>query len=750
MAAIHADRARPAVDSPLESTIFGPGDDGMTEERGRSGASETGTWRPSQGLLDYALRPVHIFRTYRRPDLVPDLIAGITVAAVAIPQAIAYASIAELPPQYGLYTAVVAAIVGSLWGSSRHLATGPVNAVSLLALPILLSVAEPGTALFLVAASTLALMVGLLDLLLAVLRFGALVTLASRSVLLGFTAGAAIHIVVGQLKHLLRVDAPAEPELVHNLRAIVSEINDTHVPSLLIGLGTLALLLLLRRVGPRMPAALGAISVAGIAVYALGLVDAGVQVVGSIPRSPPPFTWTTLGMGPDLGTIRALVVGSLAVAALGLVEAVASGQTIARRSGDRLDSNQEFFGQGLANLAAGMFSGYPCSGSFTRSSLAHQAGARTQLAGVITGTTILAAMLVLAPYATYIPRASIAAVLFVVAWGMIDREGTRRAIRTSRSESAVMAITFGATLTLPLDFAVLAGVLFSLAFFVIRSSLPRVYPVVPDETFRHLVRRPDAPVCPQLGIMNIRGPLFFGAVYHIEDELRHNLEENPGQNLLILRMHGVDICDLSGIEMLESTVNTYRSFGGDVFLVRPRQPVLEVMEQSGFLTETLGSDHVLSQEGAIDVLFDRALDPLVCVFACQHRLFAECQAIEKHPTSDHLPVHPHRSVDPDRFLEPELFSALLGGEDTLLLDVREPEEYDRGHLAGAQLMPLRVVVDDSEARLPRDRTLLVVCRSGRRTARAMQILHDREFESVYGLRGGILAWRAAGLPLVIK
>ncbi len=198
---------------------------------------------PSQGVVDYLRRPIDIFRSYQKQDLSPDLVAGVTVAAVAIPQSIAYASIAELPPQYGLYAAVVAAIVGSLWGSSRHLATGPVNAVSMLVLPVLLGVAAVGTPEFLIAASTLAMMVGVLNIALAVLRFGALVTLASRSVLIGFTAGAAIHIAVGQLKNLLRIYEPAEPELYRQLATIFSEIRQIHLLSLGLGVGTLVLLI---------------------------------------------------------------------------------------------------------------------------------------------------------------------------------------------------------------------------------------------------------------------------------------------------------------------------------------------------------------------------------------------------------------------------------------------------------------------------------------------------------------------------
>jgi SulP family sulfate permease len=703
---------------------------------------------PARGIVDYLRRPIDILSGYRKQDLSPDLVAGITVAAVAIPQSIAYASIAELPPQTGLYAAAVAAIVGSLWGSSRHLATGPVNAVSLLVLPVLMSVAQIGTAGFLVAASTLAVMVGVLNIVLAVLRFGGLVTLASRSVLIGFTAGAAIHIVVGQLKHLLRVDEPAAPELYNQMLAIVSQLHQVHPLSLGLGFGTLGVLLLLRRLGPRFPAALGSITAAAIVVAVFDLESQGVKVVGAIPRSLPPLTWVSLHTLPDLEMIRGLGMGALAVAALGLVEAVASGQALARRSGDRIDSNQEFFGQGLANLAAGMFSGYPSSGSFTRSAVAQQVGGRTGMTGVITGLTVVLGMLLFAPYARFIPRAAIAGVLLAIAWGMIERFEIRRVFRTSRTEGAVMAVTFLATMTQPLDFAILGGILFSLAFFVIRSSLPRVYQVVPDKLFRHLVHSGKQPVCPQLAIMNIRGPLFFGAVHHIEEELRHNLEDNPGQHVLMLRMHGVDIIDLSGIEMLEATVKTYRSFGGDVYFVRLRAPVEQAMRDSGFI-DFVGLDHVLPQEGAIEYLFDEILDPAVCAYECEHRVFAECQALEKYGYRAQVPSVLRVALDPTHHITAEEFQRMADEPNALLIDVREPAEFARGHIPGARLLPLRRVLDEGPD-LARDRRLLLACRSGRRTLRAMHMLRTMGFVDVYGLRGGILAWRAAGLPVAIE
>jgi SulP family sulfate permease len=268
---------------------------------------------------------------------------------------------------------------------------------------------------------------------------------------------------------------------------------------------------------------------------------------------------------------------------------------------------------------------------------------------------------------------------------------------------------------------------------------------VPDDTFRHLVHDEQRPACPQLGIMTVRGPLFFGAVFHVEEELRHNHERYPGQRNLMLRMHGVDSCDMSGIEMLESTVKTYRQRGGDVYLVRVREPVLDVMRQSGFLDQTLGADHILPQEGAIEQLFDMVIDPVICTYECEHRVFAECQTVEKHRYGDTVPpsMHPGHA----RQVPPELFQDLAHNPHALVLDVREPEEYRQAHIEGVKLCPLRRLIGHIDD-LPRDRTLLLCCRSGRRTSRALRVLEDQGFEHLYGLRGGIFAWRSSHLPIV--
>ncbi|MCU0302777.1 MAG: SulP family inorganic anion transporter [Thermoanaerobaculales bacterium] len=696
-------------------------------------------------------RPIEILRGYRAVRLRPDAVAGLTVAVVAIPQSIAYASIAGLPPSYGLYAAAVAVIVGSLWGSSRYLSTGPTNAISILALSILAPLATIGSAEYLMAASLMAVMVGVFCVVFGFGGLGVLINFASRAVLLGFTAGAGVLIAGGQLKNLLRLEIPPSPHLWHTLSEVVGRIGESHPPSLLLGLGTMTAMVAIGRWRPRLPAALIALSGAGLLVAAVGVGRLGVAVVGEIPRELPQLSSFSLGWMWENDLIGALVTGSLAVAAMGLVEAVSIAREISRQSGERLDVNQELVGQGMANIAAGLFSGYACSGSFTRSAINFQSGARSQISGVFCGVFVIIGVLAFGPAAAFLPRAALAGMIMVIAYRMVDWHGVRRVVATSRSETGIMVATFGATLVFPLEFAVLAGVILSLGIYIYKSSLPTVHTVVPDPTFRHFVERDDAPCCPQLGVINIRGALFFGAASHVEDELLANYEANPGQGHLLLRMHGVHQCDLSGIDVLEGLVKLYRDGGGDVFLVQVRPEVRWVMRASGF-EDLLGDANFLLQEDAIEWLFEHRIDPAVCVYECEHRVFAECQPLEKHPYDIRLPAFPARFRYPERQLSvPEFEDALKLNRrrDGLVVDVREEREYLTGHIPGAELMPLRHVIEDAE-RLPRDRPILLVCRSGRRSTRAMHWLIGLGFSEVANLKGGLLSWKAMGRPVEIE
>jgi SulP family sulfate permease len=307
-----------------------------------------------------------------------------------------------------------------------------------------------------------------------------------------------------------------------------------------------------------------------------------------------------------------------------------------------------------------------------------------------------------------------------------------------------MLITLAATLLLPLQFAVLIGVLLSLGYYLFKTSAPRLLTVVPDDRFRHFVHQPHKPVCPQLGIMDILGDLYFGATSHIETTIYRHRAIHPSQRFLLLRMHSVNYCDLSGIEMLESVVRTYREQGGDVFMVRVQAPLRELMRTTGF-EAYLGIDHILSEDEAIEYLFYKVLDPAICIYESGVRVFRECQNLPRPDYTIEIPLQVVGVADRIPTVPAQtLWQQLRGKDAPLVVDVREPREFKRGHIPQAQLMPLSTLLS-APPELPRDRPLVLVCESGRRSVRAAAALQGAGYDNLSILEGGMLAWGAAGL-----
>lgn len=699
-----------------------------------------------QDASAFFIRPLDIFRHYQRASLRPDLLAGLTVAVVMLPQAIAYALIAELPPQVGLYAAIVASIIGVLWGSSAYLHTGPTNAASLLVLSALTPIAVPGSPEYIAAAGLLAIMVGVARLFMGLARLGMLVNFVSDSVVIGFTAGAGILISANQLRHLLRLDIPNSPTFWATMRDVIQHLSETHLYSLLISLLAIGVIVLVRWRKPRWPAALLGMVVTAVVVAIFHLQDVGVGVLGELPRGLPPLAHLPL----DLELIGRMSTAALAVAAIGLVEAMSIARSIAAQSGEPVDSNQEFIGQGLANIATGLFSGYTCSGSFTRSAVNYTSGARTPLAVVFSGLWVLLALQLFAPLAAYLPRASLAGVLIVTAYTMIDQKEMKRIWRTSWGDSMIMVATLLSTVFLPLEFAVLTGVMISFARYIAKTSHPAVHAMLPDEKFEHFAYQPHKPVCPQLGVLTIEGSLYFGATQHVEEEIRHNLEAHPQQHFLLLRMHRVNHCDISGLHMLEAVVRLYRQQGGDLFMVGVRQPVWEKMEASEFVN-SLGMSHFLAQEQAIEYLFYQVLDPAVCIYHCPIRVWRECQSLPKCAEQASVPMGTVVPLTAVTHIPPrQLWQRLSYGPQArpLLIDVREPFEFGQGHIPLAQLIPMPRLLN-REVILPRDREIVLVCRSGRRSTQVAYALLNDGYTQVANMEGGMLAWAAARLPNVI-
>jgi sulfate permease, SulP family len=700
--------------------------------------------RTARTIPRYLLRPVNLFKTYDRANLRPDIMAGITVAVILLPQAIAFALIAELPPQVGLYAAIVGAVIGGLWGSSNQAHTGPTNAISLLVLSALLVGFTPGTPEFLVAASLMAVMVGAFQLVMGLARLGVLINFVSHSVIVGFATGAGLLIALRQIKPLLGLDFESESlwELLEGLARHIGEIN---VPTAILGVGAMLLIIGLRRINRRLPAALLAMILSSAAVFVFNLIGQGVAVIGELPSAIPPLASLPLL---DLTFISRLSTGALAVGAIGLVETMAISRSIATQTGQRLDSNQEFVGQGLANIVVGLFSGYPVAGSFSRTAVNFNAGARTPVAALFSSGFVLAAALALAPLAAYLPRAALAGVLIVVAIGMINLHEIGRIWQGAPGDAIIMLVTFLATLFVEISFAVLFGILLSFALYIVRTSTPRVHYVVPDETFTHFVYQPDRPVCVQLGVIDILGDLYFGAVNHVEETILHYLDQRPDQRFLLLRMQTVNNCDFSGIHMLENVVRLCRDRGGDVYMVRVSYRVDRLMKSTGFC-DYLGEGNFLSDDEAITFLFHHALDPAICIYECPVRVFRECQNLPKQIFPEEIQVlGPGAPRRPVAEITPQALWAALRSEDKNLtvVDVREPREFHESHVPGAELVPLpRLLSGEHKIEIGGGHRVVFVCRSGRRSRLAAQRLMSDGQENVEILMGGILAWENAGM-----
>lgn len=695
----------------------------------------------------FFLRPVEILRGYRREYLRPDLLAALTVAIIMLPQAIAFALIAELPPEMGLYTAIAGSIIAGLWGSSHHLQTGPTNTTSLLVLSALLMVASPGTPEYLLAAGLLALLVGLFRLVLGFARLGVMVNFVSDSVIVGFTAGAGVLIFANQLRHLLRLDIPSTPSLWGTLELVTANIRHTHWISLGLGLAALLIIVLLKKLHKGLPGPLVAMLVTSLLVAILKLEPQGVQVIRDIPRGFPPLMDITVI---DFGMVAKLTTGALAVAAIGLVETMSIARVIAAQTRQQLDSNQEFIGQGLANIVCGLLSGYPSSGSFTRSAVNYKAGAATSMASVFTGLIVLVSMLTLSPIARYIPMAALAGVLILTAYGLIDRKEISRIWHSGHGDRMIMIVTLAATLVLPLEYAVLTGISISLVHYLLKTSAPRIRAVIPEETFEYLVPEAGREGCPQLGVVEILGDLYFGAVHHVENFLTRYAQQHPGQRYLLLRLQSIEHCDISGIHALEGVVQMYRKMGGDVYISRCQPPVLDVMHATGF-TEILGKDHFLERDqDIIGHMFYKVIDPAICIYECPVRVFKECQTLAKRLdlVGEHLltcqPRTTIQSVMPDH-----LWKEMHAAYPPLVIDVREPREFRKYHIPGAKLLSLPVLLKDFHQLNP-TREIVLVCQGGRRSSRAASQLQEAGFAAVRVLAGGMGAWEAANLIEAIE
>ncbi len=565
------------------------------------------------------------FKLVTKDTLKADLIAGLTGAVIVLPQGVAFATIAGLPPEYGLYTAMVTPIIAALFGSSLHLVSGPTTAISIVIFSAISHHAEPGTAEFVSLTLTLTFLAGVYQLVFGLARLGAMVNFVSHTVVIGFTAGAAILIASTQLKHITGIFVPKGESFIHTLVDLYQGSSDTNFYLVTIALVTLITAVLVKKFLPKLPNLLLGMIVGSVLALYFKEFTSDIRLVGEIPAHLPPLSMPNF----SFATIQMLAPEAFAVALLGLIEAVSISRAIATKSSQRIHSNQEFIGQGMSNMFGSFMSSYAGSGSFTRSGLNYASGAKTPLSAIFAAIILMAIVLLIAPLMAYLPIAAMAGVILVVAYNLIDFHHIRTTLSFSIEESAVLIATFLATLFLELEFAIYLGVLLSLVLFLGKTSTPSIPTLSLDNTQtngkKKLIDINEKPLkqCPQLKIIRIDMSIYFGSVNHIQKRIA-TISENQRINHILIVASGINFIDLAGTEALISENNRLVRNTGGLYFVGLKPSVYEFAAKSHFIQQ-IGVSHFFdTKKQAFNYIYKK-LDRETCA-TCPALIFNECQA----------------------------------------------------------------------------------------------------------------------------
>lgn len=533
--------------------------------------------------------------SYTRAAAVSDLFAAAIVTIMLVPQSLAYAMLAGLPPQVGLFASILPLVAYAVFGTSRTLAVGPVAVVSLMTAAAVGQVAAPGSAAYLTAAITLAFLSGLVLLAMAVLRLGFLANFLSHPVISGFISASGVLIAFSQLKHVLGIRAEGDtlPRLAVEL---VRGIGGINLPTLAIGVASIVFLFWARRslkslllglgVGRRMAdlvskaAPLASVVLSILAVVAFELDAAGVRIVGEIPAGLPPFALPSF----DHSLWLELLPSAVLISLVGFVESVSVAQTLAAKRRQRIVANQELIGLGVANISAAVSGGYPVTGGFARSIVNFDAGAETPLAGAITALGILGATVFLTPLFRYLPQAVLAATIIVAVLSLVDLSAMRRTWRYSKADFAAMAVTIVLVLGVGVEAGILAGVALSLMLFLWRTSTPHMAIVgqVPGtEHFRNIDRHAVI-TSPDLLSLRVDESLYFANARYLEDRIYAEVAQRPRLRHVVLMCSAVNMIDASALESLEAIAERLRSAGVGFHLSEVKGPVMDALKTSDF------------------------------------------------------------------------------------------------------------------------------------------------------------------------
>jgi len=539
---------------------------------------------------------------YDRGALRGDLSAGLTVAVLLVPQGMAYALLAGLPPIAGLYAALLPPLIYALLGTARQLSVGPVALDSLIVAAGVGALAQAGTEQYWALATMLALMVGLIQLAMGLLRAGFMVNFLSSPVITGFTAAAALIIGVTQLKHILGIPLPQDLGVAETLLKLTQHIGNAHLLTLGMGLGSLVFLQVAKR-WKAFPAAPALVAAATGVVWLGGLADAGVRIVGAVPEGLPPIGLPAA----TLADIQSLLPLAVTLSLVGFMQTIAVGKALAAKGRYPLSPDQELRAVGLSNIGASLTSAYPVTGGLSRSAVNVRAGARTGVASLVTALAMTLTLLFFTPLFYYMPSATLAAIILMAVSGLIDRPEIRRILRTKRSEGLVLGTTFLATLVIGIQSGVLIGVIASILLFITLNTRPpaAILGRLPGtEIYRNVRAFPKAETHEGIVVLRIDASFYFANAEFIKETLR-DIREAQGNRLkaVVLEAGSINDLDSTADAVLQEVAGEFLDRGIRLYIANVKGPVREVMHRSG-LYQKLGANRFFY---TIDAAVRRAL-----------------------------------------------------------------------------------------------------------------------------------------------
>ena len=520
-------------------------------------------------------------RNYKRNDIRGDLSAGAIVAVMLVPQGMAYAMLAGLPPVMGLYASTLPLIAYALFGSSRQLAVGPVAMMSLLVFAGVSPLAGPGSEEYIRLVLILSLMVGTVQLAMGLVRMGFFINFFSHAVISGFTSAAAIVICLSQLSHLLGIRLSVQHSIVPLLAEAAQRFGETNLIALTMGVVSMVVQLFLRRKMPRFPAPLLVVAGSTLLVYALRLDRWGVAIIGNVPEGLPTFSLPAF----SVESFRLLFPSALTILFVGFMESISVAKTIAAREKYKIDSNQELRGLGLSNIVASFFSAYPVTGGFSRTAVNYEAGARTGLASVISVALIILVLYFFTPLFYYLPKCVLASIVMVAVIGLIDVKEAKHLFKVKKADGWTLALTFVITLAVGSEQGILIGMAFSLLVFIWRSSHPHTAELgyfEQEDVFRNIKRFPEVKTYPEALILRVDASLYFANMGFLEDRLRKSLIERPEVKWVIIDLSGVNDIDAVAIDALEEVIENYHGKQIQFLFAGMKGPVRDLVAKAGW------------------------------------------------------------------------------------------------------------------------------------------------------------------------